>query len=231
MMPPIFDHIADRYDKWYADEVGALAHYLERELVMEFIKPRPGETVLDLGCGTGIYALELAQMGLQITGIDVSSGMLDVAREKANRLNLAIMFRQGDLGQVDFGSENFDKVISICAMEFFLDPTDIMRRAFQAVKPGGRMIFATIGNKSHWSTFYKRRAKTDSSSVFNRATFYTGQQLIDLFPQGKRSQSGCLFFPPDLEPFSRVDALALEAEAKAGANTRPGFICGLWEKD
>lgn len=230
-MAEIFDSIAAHYDKWYTDEVGGLAHSLEREMVMRFMDPHPGETVLDLGCGTGIYALELAQLGLRVTGIDISAGMLRVAREKASRLNLPIVFELADLGQIDFGSERYDKVISVSAMEFFSDPAEIMRRAYRAVKPGGRMVFATIGGGSHWSRLYERRAKADPGHLFNKAAFFSGPQLLDLFPRGRRSLAGCLFFPPDLQPFSRESALAIENRAAADGSVTPGFVCGLWEKD
>lgn len=229
-MAEIFDPIASQYDKWYSDEVGSIAHSLEREMVLKFIDPHPGEIVLDLGCGTGIYAIDLALMGLQVTGLDISAEMLAVAREKASRVKLPVAFKQADIGQIDFGHEAYDKVISVSAMEFFPDPAAILRRAYQAVKPGGRMVFATIGADSSWSMLYKRLALADPGNLFNHATFYTAEQLMALFPEGKRSSAGCLFFPPDMQPFSREAALSVEQESRANGNARPGFICGLWEK-
>lgn len=229
-MAEIFDSIAPEYDDWYTGEVGSLAHSLEREMVMKFIDPHPGETVLDLGCGTGIYAIDLALMGLHVTGIDISEEMLAVAAQKASNLNLSIVLKQADIGKIDFGNEAYDKVISISAMEFFPNPAEVIRRAYQAVKPGGRMVFATIGAGSSWSALYESKAKADPDHLFNRATFYTGRQLMDLFSEGKSSLAGCLYFPPDLKPFSREAALAIEKQAIASGDATPAFVCGLWEK-
>ncbi|MFQ5829725.1 MAG: class I SAM-dependent methyltransferase [Candidatus Methylomirabilia bacterium] len=59
-----FDQIASTYDAWYETRLGQLVHRLEKEAVFTLVEPRPSDMALDVSCGTGSYALELAERGL-----------------------------------------------------------------------------------------------------------------------------------------------------------------------
>ena len=75
-MSEIFNGVAERYDKWFTTPIGRYVDSVEWEMFKEKMKPRGGEKALDVGCGTGIYLLRLAAMGLTCTGIDTSDKML-----------------------------------------------------------------------------------------------------------------------------------------------------------
>jgi len=68
--------------------------------------------VLDVGCGTGVITLLLAEMGHTVTGIDFSEGMLGKAKERTNSLNLIVNFTIGDAENLPFEDESFDLVIN-----------------------------------------------------------------------------------------------------------------------
>ncbi|MGH9205294.1 MAG: class I SAM-dependent methyltransferase [Acidimicrobiales bacterium] len=72
-----------------------------------FVESFEPATVLDAGCGSGRVAIELARRRIRVTGIDVDPEMLDVAIQKAPRLD----WRLGDLASVDIGSEEFDLIV------------------------------------------------------------------------------------------------------------------------
>lgn len=78
----IFDEISGSYDSWYNTKLGAFADKVEAELVMGKSRLLSGMQVLDAGCGTGNFSIKLAKLGCRVTGIDVSSGMLEEALKK-----------------------------------------------------------------------------------------------------------------------------------------------------
>jgi SAM-dependent methyltransferase len=104
--------------------------------------------ILDIGCGTGRHAVELAKRGYTITGIDLSADQLNRARKKAKAANVQIALEQKDATRLDF-NEQFELAIMICEGAFPLMETDeknfmILQGAFRALKPGGKLIFTTL---------------------------------------------------------------------------------------
>lgn len=92
-----YDQWADEYDDDYAgDEDGCEQYRTCVSLVVEHASPRPEDTVLDLGTGTGAVALELAGAAGLVVGRDPSEGMLEQAREKAARRGIEnVSFERG----------------------------------------------------------------------------------------------------------------------------------------
>jgi SAM-dependent methyltransferase len=104
----------------------------------------PGERVLDVGCGNGAVSLEAARMvrpGGQVTGLDLSAPMLEVARRRAAEQELAVDFVQGD-AQTAAGGPPVDVVVSRFGVMFFDDPEAAFANLAAATRPGGRLCFA-----------------------------------------------------------------------------------------
>ena len=104
--------------------------------------------ILDVGCGTGRHAVELASRGYQVTGIDLSESMLAKAREKAAAKNLEIDFLRCDARKLPFNAE-FDVALMLCEGAFPLMETDemnfeILQGVSRALKPAGKFIFTTL---------------------------------------------------------------------------------------
>ncbi|MGZ3649412.1 MAG: class I SAM-dependent methyltransferase, partial [Syntrophales bacterium] len=51
----IFDEWPEKYDRWFTTPIGSLVRKYENELILDFLNPAPGETILDAGCGTGVF--------------------------------------------------------------------------------------------------------------------------------------------------------------------------------
>lgn len=117
----------------------------------EYVKwasPLPGQQVLDLACGTGLVSL-LAKQAVGESGtvvaIDVSDGMMDVARKKAERLNLDVEFINHDITDLevlkgtDLGDE-YDLITCATALVLLEDPAKAIKQWAGLLKPGGRLI-------------------------------------------------------------------------------------------
>ena len=103
------------------------------------VDARPGERLLDVGCGSGRVALDAvsATPGLTAVGVDLSSAQLDVARATAG--DLPVDFLHADAQVHDFGEAVFDVVVSRTGTMFFADPGAAFANLARATRPGGRL--------------------------------------------------------------------------------------------
>jgi SAM-dependent methyltransferase len=99
---------------------------------------RPGERVLDVGCGAGQTSLDAARAGGQVLGVDVSEQMLERARVRAAGVD-NVEFVLGDAQTHPFERASFDVAISRCGLMFFADPDAALRNIAAALRPGGRL--------------------------------------------------------------------------------------------
>jgi SAM-dependent methyltransferase len=106
---------------------------------------RPGESVLDVGCGCGQTAVELARrVGLigSVTAVDISTVMLEEARRRVAASGMGhVHFENADAQTHPFSPETFDLLFSRFGVMFFSDPTAAFANLQAALRPGGRMAF------------------------------------------------------------------------------------------
>jgi SAM-dependent methyltransferase len=101
--------------------------------LLELMKPRPGERVLDVGCGTGAIDKVLMDMGCTVVGVDVSAGMVEAAKSRG------IDARQMNAENMTF-FEEFDAVYSNSALHWMRHLDRVVSGVWRALKPGGRFI-------------------------------------------------------------------------------------------
>lgn len=124
----------------------------EVEFMIDTLGLAPSAAILDLGCGTGRHSIELARKGYAVTGIDLSSGMLAQAREKAKAAQVDAEWIQGDASKFSLDKQ-FDAVICICEGSFGLlggaddaneQPLAILSNVCRSLKPGGKTLFTML---------------------------------------------------------------------------------------
>lgn len=109
--------------------------------VVELLAPRPGERILDLGCGDGALTARLAELGCEVVGVDSSPGMIEAAR----RLGLDAHVMDGRALGFD---REFDAVFSNAALHWMTDPAAVIDGVWRALRAGGRFVgeFGAQGN-------------------------------------------------------------------------------------
>jgi SAM-dependent methyltransferase len=113
------------------------------ELAMERAALRPGERVLDVGCGCGATTVELARRvapGAAV-GIDISAVMLERARQQAREQGVTARFEQADAQTEALPPASADVLFSRFGVMFFADPTAAFANLRRALRPGGRLTF------------------------------------------------------------------------------------------
>ncbi len=147
-MKPWYEKLFENYANKYEEEV--FTRGTEGEC--DFIEIEAGFNrqirILDIGCGTGRHAVEMARRGYNVTGVDLSDNMLGKARENAIKQNVTVDFQRQDARNLAF-NEEFDLAVMLCEGGFPLMETDemnfeILKSAARSLKENGKLIFTTL---------------------------------------------------------------------------------------
>ena len=135
--------VREGYDRW-AETYDVTANpvvSLDRRYTLRALDARPGETVLDVGCGTGTHLGRLCEAGARTLGLDFSLGMLRVAQRNAPRAALA----RADLNEgFPVRTGMFDAVLSSLVSEHLTNLNRFFGEVFAALREGGRLVFSAF---------------------------------------------------------------------------------------
>jgi ubiquinone/menaquinone biosynthesis C-methylase UbiE len=168
--------LAARYDAWYRTPLGAFAHVLEQEAIFGLADVKPGERVVDIGCGTGIYALELARRGLRVIGLDSSLEMIAIAREKCREDGLASLWVCASAEALPFRSASADLALAVTSLCFVLHPDRAIDEMCRVITPDGRVVLGELNRWSSWA-FVRRFKGLVVDTIYNRAHFWSRREL------------------------------------------------------
>lgn len=144
----------------FFDSVGPEWDALRRVFGDELLRARatamlvpPGLRVADIGTGTGILALELAELGLDVIGIDRSEAMLETARQKWEAVASddpgSVQFRIGDAHELPLESNSFDAAFAHMVLHSLEDPEHAILEMARIVRPGGRLVLVDFMPHEH----------------------------------------------------------------------------------
>lgn len=164
----------------------------EATFIIENLSPPAGGKILDVGCGTGRHSIELARRGYQMTGVDISSGMLEVAAQAAEKAGVDVNWVKADATHLEL-DDTFDIALSLCEGGISLiGMTDhpiehdlaILENIYAMLKPGGRVMVTAINGMR----FLRKYNQSDiDKGVFNPINM-TQYITMDLdLPGGKKS--------------------------------------------
>jgi ubiquinone/menaquinone biosynthesis C-methylase UbiE len=136
------DLVRDGYNRVAAQYEDFRGPFREDGVLAEFMgQITPGGQILDAGCGTGIIAKILVDHGYQLTGIDISQSMIDLAQKRVPEAT----FDVGDMAALDFDEDSFDGILSTYAV-FHIPRTDhlpLFAGFRRTLKKGGTLLFSS----------------------------------------------------------------------------------------
>jgi len=229
----LFDRKADTYDSWYMTPLGAYEDELENALVSKHVGVVRGKTVLDVGCGTGLYSIRLSESGADVTAVDISSKMIEIARRKAQDRGQYIWYDQADMAKLPYENRTFDMVVSITTLEFSADPLLALMEMARVLRPGGKLVVGVLNNDSPWADARRERAKRDES-IYGAAHFLSSSDLRLLFHRtgtfGAMTMESCIYILPDEDKFEDSTAARQEFFGRMFKPLTGAFLVGTARK-
>jgi len=168
----------------------------------------PGSSVLDIGCGGGLFTERLAQLGCDVVGVEPSQKSIDVARQHAADGGHTIRYEVAAGEQIPFDDGTFDLVSCCDVLEHVDDVGVVVAEGARVLKPGGIYLYDTLNR--NWL------------SRFVAVTLF--QEWLGIAPTGLHDAD--MFITP-AEMDEALDEAGLESAARAGLTTDMGPVASL----
>jgi len=214
----------------YSSKIDTKPHnaYYDRPAILSLLPNLEGLNVLDAGCGPGVYSEGFVKRGANVTAIDFSERMIELARQ---RLGDSVDFHLADLGQplTMLADEQFSVVVAPLCLDYVQDWRQVFSEFYRTLKPGGCFVKSS-GHPSFDAEYFNT---SDYFSVEPVECTWTGFGEVVQMPSFRRSLEE--FFMPLLDVGFHLDRvlepLPTEEFRKADPVRyqrllhRPGFLC------
>ncbi|MBT8340834.1 MAG: class I SAM-dependent methyltransferase [Desulfatitalea sp.] len=159
------------YTRWAAQPANQWAARLECDLMLNLLQPAVGESILDIGCGAGNSALPLLNLGMNVTGIDSSPYMLELASDAlANRVDLYRGFAE----ELPFDDNSFNHALFFLCLEFVDDVDKAVEEACRVAKD---KVFFGFLNRFALKGLQRWRKSFWGAQVFSQARLFSMWEL------------------------------------------------------
>lgn len=191
---------------------------------MCYVRPSPGETILDAGCGTGIFTRDFLAAGASVTGLDISGQML--LNGLVNLKGMPFSAVRGTMTGLPFGDNTFDKAVSITALEFIEDAQTAVQEMFRVTRPGGLVVLATLNSLSPWAVRRRQEADEDEGHILQDAFYRSPAEILSL-SDVKGEYETAVHFLKDDDP---EEAVKTEKDGNAARLDTGAFLAVQWRK-
>jgi ubiquinone/menaquinone biosynthesis C-methylase UbiE len=159
------------YENWLKQGRNQAIVRLEHRLMLEMIQPKVGESLVDIGCGTGASLEPFLGKGISLTGVEPSTYMLDVARKK---IGIKVDFHQAHAEDLPFDDNSFHYACLCLTLEFCENPKKALEEACRVAKDG---VFVGLLNKYAFTAMKRRLRGIFQTTIYNRARFFSAGEV------------------------------------------------------
>jgi SAM-dependent methyltransferase len=197
-----------QYDAWYDAPRGAWIGEIEYRLLVRMLRPAPGSSILDVGCGTGYFSRRFALEAHAVTGVDLDPAMVEYARRRAAA---GEQYAVADAMALPFERRAFDYCVSVAALCFVRDERKALEEMVRVARKG-----IAVGLLNRRSLLYLQKGRRGGSGAYRGAHWHTPGELRALLEGLALAavQIGCAVFLPSgsaaarrLEPRIPADVL------------------------
>jgi SAM-dependent methyltransferase len=240
-------------DIWMAGDYDRFSRHIESSArdFYQRLNVASGCRLLDVGCGSGQLALIAAQNGLEVTGVDIATNLVERARARAQAEELVIRFEEADAESLPFEDASYDVVASLIGAMFAPRPDLVATELLRVCKPGGTIAMANWTPQGFIGQMFKTISKFIAPSGMPSPVLWgdeptvrerLGKGLSDLnlvrrpytfsypFPPSEVVEFFRLYYGPTNKAFASLDVdgrenLRQELEALWSSHNRAGKDC------
>ncbi len=140
------------YDAWYQSARGSWIGQQEFSALLKLFTPKEGQTLLDIGCGSGYFSQHFYRAGMQVTGLDSDSAMIDFAKAKESR----IKYIEGNAQALPFADNSFDYCSAITSLCFVSEPEQALAEMWRVSR---KAVILGLLNRNSLLYYMKRNSK------------------------------------------------------------------------
>jgi SAM-dependent methyltransferase len=146
---------------WSAGDFGKIAVAIDQagDQFIDRLGITPGESVLDVACGTGNLAIPAAHAGAEVTGVDIAPNLIEQARARAEAEGVRCQFDEGDAEDMPYPNASFDTVVTMFGAMFAPRPDKTASELIRVCRPGGRIAMANWTAEGFTGDMFKINAK------------------------------------------------------------------------